>query len=364
MGASHGGLLNVSAASTDKPLTRAEIKAIESTVPTVPVDEEKLWPQIKAPKLPSSRAAARRHETAGGLHGIFEIAISKEAERLKTSLCYGKIKAIRTEHATRGEKVSRLQYDLTMSDETRKLLTSPNCPFRYTYLHFSLPGHSNSAIVDHRLKTVEHFEPHGGETGLFASDKEDEKHKIAIDQAWKRLVSEELPGYRYIPFWEVCPGELGPQTSEYCESWKQLRKDFNVTGFCVAWSALYLHLRLLNPDIPAPVITKYMTYAGHSPAEMKQRRDKAMAGSDKDKQAFIDWICREKYTFITKYIVWAESHSPFLLKGVERDVPKTEEFGVTTSQRGEALPYTRPEHLPLYSLTTGKRRAHALPKPR
>ena len=52
--------------------------------------------------------------------------------------------------------------------------------------------------------------------------------------------------YKYIAPLEFCPF-LGPQA-----------KQTEDTGFCVTWSTLYLHMRLINPDAPRSEVIEYL----------------------------------------------------------------------------------------------------------
>jgi hypothetical protein len=96
--------------------------------------------------------------------------------------------------------------------------------------------HANIILIDTHKKTVELFEPHG---------KRDNKSQLEdISRAYykvsknvQRFFSRYLPDYTYIAPSEYEPGEG-----------LQARLDA-FSGLCVTWSILYLHYRVLNPDI-------------------------------------------------------------------------------------------------------------------
>lgn len=94
--------------------------------------------------------------------------------------------------------------------------------------------HQNMIIVDKVNGIVERFEPNGTFPEFNFVDT------LLLNQLSKPL------GYSYLPTIDICPN--GPQKSFGKEG-----------GFCVTWSALYMHLRLRNPDIPPDAILDYLT---------------------------------------------------------------------------------------------------------
>ena len=133
-------------------------------------------------------------------------------------------------------------------------------------------SHANVLIFDIRRKTIERFDPHGGN---FYSDvklaydpnsediigKKDFKNlnfgdsyiksqalhnQIIIDNQLKEKFMEILPDYRYYGTNYTTP-YLGPQV-----------KADAYDGLCVTWSCMYMVLRLLNPDLSPADITMNM----------------------------------------------------------------------------------------------------------
>ncbi len=96
--------------------------------------------------------------------------------------------------------------------------------------------HANVIILDTKKKTVELFEPHGARN----NDSELESISRAyykISKNVQKFFAINFPDYTYIP------------PSKY-ESKQGLQERIDAfSGLCVTWSLLYLHYRILNPDI-------------------------------------------------------------------------------------------------------------------
>ena len=103
-------------------------------------------------------------------------------------------------------------------------------------------GHANMLIVDTVNKTVERFEPHGSETVI----KEEKDINTLVDDTLTGFIEGHMPaGYSYVPPIVVCVrSSRGPQgydvDTDKC-------KDDPTRGFCVVWTMVYAHLRLLSP---------------------------------------------------------------------------------------------------------------------
>jgi len=101
-------------------------------------------------------------------------------------------------------------------------------------------GHANMLIVNTVRKTVERFEPHGSAT--------------IVGRDWTSVIDDTLtgfidlhmpPGYSYVPPIVVCAmNQTGPQAdskhSAKC-------KDDPERGFCLVWSTIYAHIRMISP---------------------------------------------------------------------------------------------------------------------
>lgn len=105
--------------------------------------------------------------------------------------------------------------------------------------------HANMAVIDLKKETLERFEPHGT-TFYFNKDsikQNDLVNKIMLKQVLPDL---GLNNFTYIPPQKISPF-IGVQAKadSYC-------------GMCVTISMMYLHLRILNPDIEQPKLVKFM----------------------------------------------------------------------------------------------------------
>lgn len=115
-------------------------------------------------------------------------------------------------------------------------------------LEIIVPGegtHANIIIIDSKKKTVELFEPHGNRS------KNSELESISrayfkISKNVNRFFSTYYPDFKYIS-----PNDYEPSDG------LQARLDA-FSGLCVTWSILYLHYRVLNPDINPKLLIKYL----------------------------------------------------------------------------------------------------------
>ncbi len=116
--------------------------------------------------------------------------------------------------------------------------------------------HSNALIFDTHAKTLTRFEPHGSLTRMYDMDP--------LDAQLRTRLKEILPEYTYVPPSAYCPRE-GPQTVEGYHAWRRLTQGTPLAqvGYCGAWSLLFLHTRLVFPDLSDAAITaKLLT--GHN----------------------------------------------------------------------------------------------------
>ena len=106
----------------------------------------------------------------------------------------------------------------------------------------STEGHANCLIINILQKTIERFDPHGGDGEAVYNQK-------LIDDSLKKIFSMELKDYTYINYYESCP-YIGPQALEANSEY--------VHGLCVTWTTLYIVLRILNPKKSQDFIVKKM----------------------------------------------------------------------------------------------------------
>ena len=70
---------------------------------------------------------------------------------------------------------------------------------------------------------------------------------MVSDKLLKKMFSQVLPKYKYI----------SPQT--YLPTYGLQARIDAYTGLCVTWSIMYIHYRLLNPDINRKTLVRYMS---------------------------------------------------------------------------------------------------------
>ena len=115
-------------------------------------------------------------------------------------------------------------------------------------LEIIVPGvgtHANMIIIDSYKKTIELFEPHGNRD----ADSELEsisKAYFKVSKNVHKFFREMLSTYEYIP-----PSKYEPKYG------LQARLDA-FSGLCVTWAILYMHYRLLNPDIDPKKLINYL----------------------------------------------------------------------------------------------------------
>jgi len=115
-------------------------------------------------------------------------------------------------------------------------------------LEIIVPGggtHANIIIIDSKQKTVELFEPHGNR-GMDSELEDITKAYHKVSRNVHRFFKEHLPDFTYVP-----PSKYEPKEG------LQARLDA-FSGLCVTWSILYLHYRILNPDVPPKKLITYL----------------------------------------------------------------------------------------------------------
>jgi len=105
--------------------------------------------------------------------------------------------------------------------------------------------HANIILMDSKKKTIELFEPHG--------NRSISSHLESISQGYyrasktvKKFFKRYFPSYKFIP----------PSKYEPSEGLQDKIDAFS--GMCVTWSILYIHYRLLNPDVSQKDLVKYL----------------------------------------------------------------------------------------------------------
>jgi hypothetical protein len=126
--------------------------------------------------------------------------------------------------------------------------TIKRCQNNKRYIYFNLVinwndsnSHANMIIIDLFNKTVERFEPQGKFYGH--SSYSDAEINKKIIEALKHI---ELNDYKYIP-----PTKLSPPNGL-----QSIADAYN--GMCVTYCLIYLHLRIMNPDVKQREIVDYL----------------------------------------------------------------------------------------------------------
>jgi len=108
-------------------------------------------------------------------------------------------------------------------------------------------SHANVILINNKEKQIEFFEPHGYKTE--ESTLEGIKGAyFGKAKAVNKFMNKVLPGYKFINVSEL-----------FKQEGFQMKYDAR-HGYCVTWSILYIHYRLLNPDINVDVIVQYIYY--------------------------------------------------------------------------------------------------------
>lgn len=105
--------------------------------------------------------------------------------------------------------------------------------------------HANLLIIDTKEKTVELFEPHGARAESSELESVSRAYQKVSKQV-RRFFSFYYPELTFIP-----PSKFEPSDG------LQMRIDA-FSGLCVTWTILYLHYRILNPDIKPKRLVTYI----------------------------------------------------------------------------------------------------------
>ena len=108
-------------------------------------------------------------------------------------------------------------------------------------------SHANIIMVDHKLKTVELFEPHGTRTDSSELGDITAAYSKKL-RVLKKYFKKILPDYKFI------------NVVDYVKktAFQVLYDPDEHTGYCVTWSTLYAEYRILNPDVDAELLAKYL----------------------------------------------------------------------------------------------------------
>lgn len=134
--------------------------------------------------------------------------------------------------------------------------------------------HANMIIIDTKKKTVERFEPHGGDQEIYDADILDARIN---DYFMKR-------GYKYIsPKMMVCPRGVQDIMESYTID------KYKFSGFCKTWSFLYALLRLHLDEMDQETLISNMTFLTKETARMyfEERHKKTILEEDYKNYDFV-----------------------------------------------------------------------------
>tara|TARA_Y100000389_G_scaffold177597_1_gene190001 strand:- start:91 stop:1092 length:1002 start_codon:yes stop_codon:yes gene_type:complete len=132
---------------------------------------------------------------------------------------------------------------------TREIKHGMKQKYRYICLYISLiletgGGHANMFLYDTKNKVVELFEPHGGR------DKtKNDAHYKDVNHIIKKYNEYMFPKYKFIE-----PKAYMPKVLQ--------RNIDNFRGSCLSICMMYLHYKILNPNIPSKVIVNRIKHNG------------------------------------------------------------------------------------------------------
>lgn len=108
-------------------------------------------------------------------------------------------------------------------------------------------SHANVILIDNKNKNIEFFEPHGYKSE--DSTLEGVKHAYFNKAKYlKKFMKNILPDYNFLNISEI-----------FKKEGFQMKYDAR-HGYCVTWSILYVHYRLLNINIEVNILIHYIYY--------------------------------------------------------------------------------------------------------
>lgn len=112
-----------------------------------------------------------------------------------------------------------------------------------------IENHANMLLIDNKLKQIELFEPHGYKSEKSNGKLRKNAYNIkveALKDFFMNYTDKIFSNYKFINSVDFVKKDAF-----------QGLFDSN-SGYCVTWSALYCHYRILNPNIPINVILNYI----------------------------------------------------------------------------------------------------------
>ena len=116
-----------------------------------------------------------------------------------------------------------------------------------------IENHANMVLIDNELKQVELFEPHGYKPETSDSKNSNKAYHDKLEALKAFFINKHLDNSNYsLSSYEFIPAADFVQSDGF-----QALFDSN-SGYCVTWSAIYCHYRILNPDVPVKDLVEYL----------------------------------------------------------------------------------------------------------
>ena len=106
-------------------------------------------------------------------------------------------------------------------------------------------NHANVLLVDQKQKVIEFFEPHGYKKDYSTPSEHVTKYHTKF-RLLKEYFGKVFPKYKFINASDIIE-----------QRGFQYKYDSN-SGYCVTWSCLFVHYRILNPDTPLFLLMKHI----------------------------------------------------------------------------------------------------------
>jgi len=116
-----------------------------------------------------------------------------------------------------------------------------------------IENHANMLLIDNKSKQIELFEPHGYKPEKSSKKDLNRAYALKIEALKDFFINTELDNSKYkLSTYKFISAADFVQKQGF-----QGLFDSN-SGYCVTWSSLYCHYRILNPDVPVEKIVEYM----------------------------------------------------------------------------------------------------------
>jgi len=216
-------------------------------------------------------------------------------------------------------------YKVSLSESLNSINKCLNSPDRFVVMSYQIVSdkytisHANSILFDTKKKIVELFEPHGALTESTTMNGYVGAYK-QIDKNLEIFIKKNFSKYKYV----------SPQA--YLPSYGLQVKVDAYNGLCVTWNILYIHYKLLNPNISSKdlikhinkyvkldVILKYAKEVKYMLKLGKEYKLKSHFKADKSNQQKIKSTNNSKSTIKYKYVNNSNKNSvisgvkPFIL---------------------------------------------------